>query len=219
MSEYRGSIDAVNKLCFDKSLGLYVDMPGTKFISQHTNSWAIISDAVRGKKAEALGKELFENGKMSKATLYFAFYLFRAWEKTGNYGLFWKQLENWKSVLKWNFTTFPEIPFEHTRSDCHAWSASPIFEFISCILGVKPGSPGFETIVLSPHLSEYRKISGKAPVGAGGETIEIDLELSEKNEMLLSFRMKTAKQVTIIWPDGRKQNAGRAKSGKFSRKI
>ncbi|HBC88064.1 MAG TPA: hypothetical protein DCZ94_14030 [Lentisphaeria bacterium] len=215
--KYKKSIDAVNKLCFDRKLGLYVDMPGTNFISQHTNSWAIISDAVTGRKAEALGREIFENEKLSKATLYFSFYLFRAWEKVGCYELFWKQLENWKSVLKWNFTTFPEIPFEHTRSDCHAWSASPIYEFLSCVLGVKPGSPGFEKIILRPHLSKYGKVSGTAPVG--NDKINVSLELSGKKELVLKYDLKSARPVTIVWPDGKKQDAGRTKSGMFRRAL
>ena len=214
MSQYRMSIDALNKLCFDKKLGLYVDMPGTDFISQHTNSWAIISDAITGSSAEKLGKEIFKNSKLSKASLYFSFYLFRAWEKTGNYIFFERQLENWKSVLKWNFTTFPEIPFKHTRSDCHAWSASPIYEFIRCTLGIRPGSPGFETLIISPRLSEYREISGAAPVGENN-SIDISIEISENDEMTLNFNMKLAKQVLIIWRDGKKENVGIVKSGRF----
>ena len=218
MAKYKMSIDAVNKLCFNKKLSLYVDMPETEFISQHTNAWAIISDAITGSRAVKLGKEIFDNPKLSKASLYFSFYLFRAWDKTGNYSFFWKQLDNWKSVLKWNFTTFPEIPFEHTRSDCHAWSASPIYEFISCTLGIRPGSPGFETVIISPQLSEYRKISGTAPVGENN-SIDISIELSKNDEMILNFSLKLAKPVLIIWPDGKHESANIVKSGQFKRKI
>ncbi len=216
-ARYRNAVKAINKLCFDRKLGLYVDMPGTKYISQHTNSWAILCDAVTGKKAESLGREIYKNGKLSKATLYFAFYLFRAWEKVGCYELFWKQLENWKSVLKWNFTTFPEIPYEHTRSDCHAWSASPIYEFISCVLGIRPGSPGFKSILIQPHPSKYGRISGTAP--AGGENIDVSLEISKGKEMIIGYAMKTARPVTIIWPDGRKLDVRKKKEGTFKRKI
>ena len=218
MAKYQISIDAVNRLCFDKKLGLYVDMPETEFISQHTNAWAIISDAITGSRAEKLGREIFDNSKLSKASLYFSFYLFRAWDKTANYSLFWKQLENWKSVLKWNFTTFPEIPFEHTRSDCHAWSASPVYEFVTCTLGIRPGSPGFETIIICPQLLEYRKISGTAPAGENN-SIDISIELSRNDEMILNFSMKSAKSVLIIWPDGKQENAGVTKTGMFKREI
>lgn len=50
-----------------------------------------------------------------------------------------------------------------TRSDCHAWGASPNIEFFRTILGIDSGSPGFETVIIKPHLGTIKDIRGEMP--------------------------------------------------------
>ena len=54
--------------------------------------------------------------------------------------------------------TTPKMP-EPTRSDCHAWSANPLFHYFATILGVRPASPGFRTVEIRPLLGslEYAR--------------------------------------------------------------
>jgi len=171
MNLAKKTISAVNKFC-RTSDGVYLDIPGEKFISQHCNAWAIISGASKGNDAVSLAKRLYSDNKMSKATLYFSFYLFRAWEKTGCFEYFWKQLENWKQQLDLGLSTFPETPVA-PRSDCHAWSSSPLYEFITVFLGIKPAEPGFKKILFSPKPSPYPEISGSAPTPFGTVRVKI----------------------------------------------
>ena len=56
------------------------------------------------------------------------FYLFRALEAVGMYDRTEELWGDWKKCIDWHMTTFPETPFD-TRSDCHAWSALPLYEF------------------------------------------------------------------------------------------
>jgi alpha-L-rhamnosidase len=42
-------------------------------------------------------------------------------------------------------TTFAEKP-DPTRSDCHAWSASPNYDFLATVAGIEPALPGFKTV-------------------------------------------------------------------------
>ncbi len=208
LKRHQRSLKALDKHCFDKEKGLYADMPGAQFFSQHVNAWAILCDAVRGKKAKLLAKRIYENeANMSKATLYFSFYLFRAWEKTGDCEYFWKKLDDWKSVLKWNFTTFPEIPREDCRSDCHAWSSSPIFEFITGSLGIKPGSPGFETVLFSPKPPICGETSGQAPIGSDG-LAQVKIRKEPGQKLHVELRLDRPRRVVLKWPDGGSEDLG-----------
>ena len=39
-----------------------------------------------------------------------------------------------------------------SRSDCHAWGALALYELPSAILGVKPGKPGYDQILIEPQM-------------------------------------------------------------------
>ncbi|OGV34726.1 MAG: hypothetical protein A2020_00310 [Lentisphaerae bacterium GWF2_45_14] len=216
-SNYKDVICAVDKYCFDEDLCLYVDIPGNKGASQHTNAWAIISGAAGSLKTESIVKGLAENPQLQQASLYFSFYLFRAWELSDNYRFFWKQLEKWKSIFKWNFTTFPEIPSPETRSDCHGWSASPLYEFVSRVLGIRPLSPGFKDILVKPMPGGIRKASGKAP--AGNNMAGVSWITTECGEMEIKLDFQHPADVKLVWPDGFEEFHKELKSGIFSREL
>jgi len=67
-------------------------------------------------------------------------------------------------------TTWAENP-EPTRSDCHAWSASPNYEFLATVLGILPGAPGFAAVRLEPHLGPLTEASGSIPHPLGEVTV------------------------------------------------
>lgn len=214
---YKDVIRAVNKYCYDSDLCVYPDIPGKKNSSQHVNAWAIIAGAAGALKTESIIKDIAENPALQQASLYFSFYLFRAWELTDNYRYFWRQLEKWKSVLKWNFTTFPEVPDPATRSDCHAWSASPLYEFIACVIGIRPNKPGFREILIKPMPGGMRKASGKAP--AGDNIAGVSWVTSDEGEMEIKLDFERPADVKLIWPDGFEEFHKELKSGIFSREL
>ena len=65
-------------------------------------------------------------------------------------------------MLKMGLTTFAENP-DPTRSDCHAWSASPNYDFLATICGIVPASPGFATVSIEPALGELKEVTGTMP--------------------------------------------------------
>lgn len=199
-------VQAVNARCFDAGLGLYLDLPGAAHVSQHTNAWAIIAGAITGHAAHALGHTIATRTDLSPASLYFAFYLCRAWEQAGCYDLFWAQLNHWKDVLRWNFTTFPEVPSPDCRSDCHAWSASPLYELLACVLGVQPGAPGFRSLILRPHPGPLPRAAGRAC--AGDQMVDVRWEVRPNQRLHLEFTLERPLPVTIHWPNGTIQELG-----------
>jgi hypothetical protein len=88
-------------------------------------------------------------------------------------------------MLARGLTTFAERP-DPTRSDCHAWSASPNYELLATVCGIEPGNPGFSSVRIAPHLGDLTRAEGTLPHPAGlirvrleraGETMQARVEL------------------------------------------
>ena len=65
-------------------------------------------------------------------------------------------------MIKIGLTTFAENP-EPTRSDCHAWSSSPNYDFLATLCGIMPDAPGFKKVVIKPALGELKEVDGRMP--------------------------------------------------------
>ena len=100
------------------------------------------------------------------ASYYFRFYLARALDHAGMADEYLKTLDPWRELLPLHFSTWPEQPGE-TRSDSHAWSAHPIYDLLTLVAGIKPGSEGFGSVVLAPHLASLEHIDAHLPTFAG----------------------------------------------------
>ncbi len=64
-------------------------------------------------------------------------------------------LNPWKEMLALGLTTWAEQP-EPTRSDSHAWSAHPNYDLLTIVAGIRPAAPGFEKVVIEPHLGKLQ---------------------------------------------------------------
>jgi hypothetical protein len=82
-------------------------------------------------------------------------------------------------MLKKGLTTFAEKP-DPTRSDCHAWSASPEYDFLATICGITPSAPGFSKVKIAPAMGELTEIKGSMPVPSGTITVM----LTRKNKTI-----------------------------------
>jgi hypothetical protein len=92
-------------------------------------------------------------------------------------------------MLDLGLTTFAEAP-EPTRSDCHAWSASPCYDLLATVSGIRPASPHFATVQITPHLGDLTYCEAQIPHPSG--TIAVKYEKSETG----------AWQVTATLPEG-----------------
>jgi hypothetical protein len=80
-------------------------------------------------------------------------------------------LQPWYDMLNRGLTTFAERQ-DPTRSDCHAWSASPLYEFLATVCGIEPGAPGFKMVRIEPHLGYLTHVQGSVPHPAGDIKVE-----------------------------------------------
>jgi len=154
--------DAVLENCFDQERGLMAETPNKKMFSQHTNSFAILTGILDQQTEKKVARKLVDDSSLVQTTLYFDYYLFQALKKAGMGGEIIPLMSKWKKFLDHGFTTFPEHGI-NSRSDCHSWSAHPIYDFLSITCGIEPGSPGFKTLRIQPQMGDLERIHGKMP--------------------------------------------------------
>ena len=192
--------------CWDANRGLLADTPAKKTFSQHANILAVLTDAVPVAQQAALVQKIMNTRSdgaattgsvdITQTTFYFKFYLFEALKKTGLGDQFIPQLKPWQDMLALGLTTFAEQP-EPTRSDCHAWSASPLYEFLSITCGIRPAEPGFRSVRIEPFLSNLTTVDGRMPHPAG--EIAVQFQKTPTGGLTGSVTLPTNLTGTLRW--------------------
>lgn len=163
----------VRERCWDTNRGLMADTPDKTSFSQHANILTVLTDAIPVAQQATLIQKTITDTSLIQATFYFKFYLFQALKKVGQGDRLLPQLQPWRDMLAIGLTTFAENP-EPTRSDCHAWSASPLYEFLSTVCGINPAEPGFKSVRIEPSLGKLQFAEGQMPHPAGTIAVRFD---------------------------------------------
>ena len=183
-AEYRAlftkAVTALNRSNWDARYGVFADTPEKNSYSQEANILAVWLDVVpKSQQATVLQRILgskqdattIVDGKQvpptSQMTYYFRFYLARALEHAGLGDLYLNELTPWRNMLKMGLSTWAETP-EPTRSDSHAWSASPNYDLLTIVAGIRPAAPGFARVDIEPHLGQLTHLEASMP-HAGGD--------------------------------------------------
>lgn len=185
--------------CFNPERMIMANTPLKNSYSQHAGIIAILAGAISASEEKQVLQTILSDTSLSQATFYYRFYLTRAMIKAGLGDLYYSQLEPWRDMLAIGLTTFAENP-DPTRSDCHAWSASPIYDFLATICGIMPDAPGFQKVKIAPHLGELIEVSASMPSPQG--TISVTLKrklLSDgiEGEIILPENLKG----NFLWRD------------------
>jgi hypothetical protein len=189
--------NAVYEKCYDTNKGLIADSPVRNSFSQHANIWAILTNTF----PETLDKTkvintILNDNDLAQSTLYFKFYLFEALEKAGQANQFTEALSSWKEMVNAGLSTFAETP-DPARSDCHAWSASPVYYFLSLVAGIKPASPGFKSVRIEPNLGNLNSIDATMPHLLG--TIRVKLKKDNENRLSGEITLPNHLDGVFIW--------------------
>jgi len=190
-AEYRqaaGRLRAeVPRLYWDASRQMYADTPAKKSFSQHANVLAILAGIVEGEPARVLMGRVLTEADLVPCSIYFRHYLHSALNLTGEGDRLLDQLGPWRRMLALGLTTWAEKE-DPSRSECHAWGASPNFELLRTVLGVDSAAPGFRRVRIRPFLGRLARVSGSVPHPKGevavslqreGEALEADVRLPE----------------------------------------
>ncbi len=188
-------IRAVNERCFDERKGLFAETPEKKIFSQHTNIFAILTDALPAGEQPALMEKILTDTSLIQTTIYFRFYLFRALQKTGLAGRYTAMMAPWERMIRNGMTTFGETDV-NPRSECHGWSASPAFDLLHTVAGIYPGSPGFKTVTVAPAPGTLQQFHAEMPLPAG--MISMDLE-KHGSAYTVILMLPERQSGTLLW--------------------
>ena len=167
--------------------GLFSDRSDRNVFSQHTNALAILTGTVPDSATLSIAR-MIEAGSvtgkganvktsyhLAPASIYFKYYTYQAMVKAGLGDNYLKWLGVWHQYLQLGLTTCGETSdVNSTRSDCHAWGASPNIEFLRTVLGIDSDAPCFSRVAISPHLGDIQKIGGTMPTPHGNITVDYD---------------------------------------------
>lgn len=178
------------KKYWDDGRQLFADRIEKDLFSQHTNSLAILTGIVSRQQAHAISRAMLDDAAITKATIYFKYYLHQALIKSGMGNRYMDWLDKWRENIQLGLTTWAEMSeVSESRSDCHAWGSSPNIEFFRTILGIDTDAPGFTKVKIEPHLGALETISGEMPHPLGaiaaryskaGNQWSVDIDLPAK---------------------------------------
>ena len=115
--------------------------------------------------------------------------------------------------MKQGLSTWAETSDVSTsRSDCHAWGASPNIEFFRTVLGIESAAPGFSKIKIEPHLGSLENIGGEMPHPNG--TIAVKFSKSQ-GTVVCDVSLPKNTDGVLIW----KNKKYDLKSGKNTFKL
>ena len=162
----------------------------SKVFSQQTQVWAYLAGIAKDKKDRLLdlifntpddfvkaGSSCFEDLVLS---------IYAEYEETDK--LINMIRNNWGFMLDKGATTFWEMWTYNqnagerlTRSHCHGYSSTPGYFMLSYILGINPGKPGFEEVIINPHLGDLSFVRGAVNTKYG--RIEVHAEKTDTGEV------------------------------------
>lgn len=167
----------IKRKYWDSSKKIFADTPEKDKYSQHANTLAILTGLIKVTKAEELARLMLSDSTLTQASIYFKYYLHQALVKAGLGDEYLSWLGIWRKNIELGMTTWGEDSnVESTRSDCHAWGASPNIEFFRIILGIDSDAPGFSKVRIEPHLGDIKSIGGEIPHPNGKITVQYELK-------------------------------------------
>ena len=182
---------AVKSTCFDRERGMLREGPSFAEFTQHTQAMAVLAGGLSGEEAMTAMTHAMSDPDVLACTYPWQYMLLRALDQLGIYELSEPIWQQYRDILERHLTTLAESPGD-TRSDCHAWSALPLYEFPRMLLGVQPGAPGWKSIRIEPHPVWIDSLSGTVPSPAG----EISVRWNKAKDGLIHLKV-TAPDIPV----------------------
>ena len=170
--------DSTRALYWDAARGLFADTPAEGGVqreySQQANALAVLAGVTGGAEAHDLIARVATDRSLVQCSIYFRHYLHSAMNKAGDGDRYLDMLDPWRTMLGLGLTTWAETA-EPTRSDCHAWGASPNYELFRTVLGIDSAAPGFARVAIRPFLGKLTHVSGAIPHPKGEIAVTLTL--------------------------------------------
>jgi hypothetical protein len=157
---------------------------------------AILTDAIPVDQQGGLMNKILSDTSLTQCSLYYRFYMMNALKKAGMANDYLDNLGMWKQMLAEGLTTFPEQT-DDTRSDCHAWSSSPMIEFLATVCGIEPAAAGFKKVKIEPHLGSLKEANGVVPHPNGN--IEVKLKRTGTTGIAAEINLPQGLTGEFVW--------------------
>ena len=187
---------ALHERLWDEGRGMMWDDVNCTSASQHSQAMAILAGVLSPEESIRAAGAMQSDGALLQARPYFLHYVFEAFKKLGRIEPFSTGLEPWRKFVAQGLKTTPEH-FEDGRSDCHAWSAHPMFHVMTSVLGIRPVSFGFEQLIIRPQLGELSEASGEMIHPKGVVRVQL-----QRHGDRLTGEVELPDGVTGIFQDG-----------------
>jgi hypothetical protein len=202
------AVTAIRKLCWNDEYGMISDTPAQKHFSQHPNILGVWLDVIPREQQKAVLTKILSASdpgfvssgpvpEMTKATYYFRFYLARALDHAGMGDRYLDLLGPWQDMVALGLTTWAEQP-EPSRSDSHAWSSHPNFDFLTIVAGIRPNTPGFSAVRIEPHPGRLRHVVATVPTPKG--IVEVTYT-SEPSGFRAEITLPANLQGELLWKE------------------
>lgn len=145
---------------WDEERGMLADDPAKRHFSEHTQCLALLSGQVKPLYRNRIIKGLLTDPDLTRTTISYSHYLFETYRAIGAVSALFERLNLWFDLERQGLKTTPEQP-EPTRSDCHGWSAHPMYHYFATILGIRPAGLGFNAVQIAPQLGPLTSAEGK----------------------------------------------------------
>jgi hypothetical protein len=185
----------VYKLCWDPGRKLLSDLPNKSEFSQHAQAMALLTDIIPEKDRKDLILRTLADTSIVQCTYYYRFYLLQALKKAGLENEYVNQLGPWKTMITMGLSTFAEQP-EPSRSDCHAWSASPTYDLLATVAGFTSSHPGFASLKIHPALGKLTFCEAHMPHPLGD--LHVKYTYSKKHWSIL-IHIPQKLPASLVW--------------------
>jgi hypothetical protein len=159
--------ETIQNTDWDARRGLFADQPEHLTYSQQVNTLAVLAQVVSGDRAKAVMEKVITDRTLAQSSIYFLAYTNAALREAGLGDRYIDMLEPWREMLANGLTTWAEVNGTDTRSDCHAWGASPNFELLRTVAGIEPSAAGFKQIRIAPNLGALDEVIATMPYPGG----------------------------------------------------
>ncbi|MGH9582836.1 MAG: alpha-L-rhamnosidase C-terminal domain-containing protein [Bryobacteraceae bacterium] len=159
---------------WDAARGLFADQPSHTSYSQQVNTLAVLAKVKpAGELRSIVEKMLSDDPTITQSSIYFRAYTNATLREVGLGDRYLKHLQPWRTMLREGLTTWSETDMPDTRSDCHAWGASPNYEIFRTLVGIESMAPGFSKVRIAPNIGKLRHVSATIPHPRGEITVDL----------------------------------------------
>ncbi|MDR2388994.1 MAG: glycoside hydrolase [Tannerellaceae bacterium] len=181
---------------WNKERGLFADTHDHRAYSQHVNALVVLTGLLTKQEAKEVMTKILADKDIAQATIYFRYYVHQALGRAGLGDLLLENLQIWRDQMALGLTTWAEMP-EPSRSDCHAWGASPNIEFFRILLGIDSQAAGFRKIRIAPSLGTLKTVSGAMPHPLG--SISVSYEADKKGNLKAHIILPPETSGVFLW--------------------